>query len=310
MKIFITGASGFLGKFLSRALQERGDTVINPSSRVCDLQYPVSLEQFQSERFDQIYHLAAWTQAGDFCLKHPGEQWLINQKINTNILDWWGKKQPQAKLIAIGTSCSYDPGSRLKEEEYLSGTPIDSLFTYAMTKRMLLTGLIALQKQFGLEYLYVIPSTLYGADYHDDGRQMHFIFDVVRKIVRAHLYDEPVILWGDGHQKRELIHVADFIDALLQLVKIEKNTWINIGGGEGYSIRHFAKIICKIVGYSPDKIHYDLTKYVGAKSKVLNVQKLHEILPSFSPRPLNEGLQEVVQWFMEKNLQCKAALHL
>ena len=179
-----------------------------------------------------------------------------------------------------------------------------------MTKRMLLTGLIALQKQFGLEYLYLIPSTLYGADYHDDGRQMHFIFDVIRKIVRAKFYGEPVILWGDGYQKRELIHVADFISAMLQLAKTQKNTWINIGGGKGYSIRHFAEIICGLTGYPVDRIQYDLTKYVGAKSKVLNVQKLQEILPSFSARPLKQGLEEVVQWFQNKEPQCKAALHL
>lgn len=300
MNILVTGATGFLGKSLCPILKQLGHHVIELSSKNCDLTNPSSLHSFNTYRFDQIYHLAAWTQAGDFCLRHPGEQWLINQKMNTHILDWWVEKQPQAKMIAMGTSCSYDPVSFLTEEEYLAGVPIDSLFTYAMTKRMLLTGLIAIQKQFGLDYLYLIPSTLYGSGYHEDGRQMHFIFDLVRKILRGSLFNEPVTLWGNGEQKRELIHVMDFVGAMLKLTETEKNTWINVGSGEEHSIRQFAEAICKITGYSPDKIQYDHSRYVGAKSKVLNVQKLKNILPSLQLRPLTTGLEEVVQWFQSK----------
>lgn len=304
MKILVTGATGFLGKHLCKLLKEQDHSLVEVSSKHCDLTHPQSLDRF-TEKFDQIYHLAAWTQAGDFCLKHPAEQWLINQKINTHVLDWWTHRQPQAKMIAMGTSCSYAPDSTLTEEEYLTGLPIDSLFTYAMTKRMLLTGLLAIQKQYGLEYLYLIPSTLYGEGYHEDGRQMHFIFDLVRKILRGALHQEPVILWGNGEQKRELIHVTDFLQATLTLAEREKNTWINLGGGREYSIRQFAEMICTLVNYDPRKIQYDLTKYVGAKSKVLNIQKLQKLLPSFSPKPLQEGLKEVVQWFLsrEKMLQ-------
>lgn len=297
MKIFVTGASGFLGKSICSALKQKEHQVVGVSSKTCDLRERSSLDPFDRDPFDQIYHLAAWTQAGDFCLHHPGEQWLINQKINTNILDWWHEKQPQAKMIAMGTSCSYDPNSLLREEEYLMGMPIESLFTYAMTKRMLLTGLMALQKQFGLNYLYLIPSTLYGEGYHEDGRQMHFIFDLVRKILRGSLYGEPVVLWGNGEQKRELIHVGDFVEIMLKLVETEKNTWINIGSGQENSIRQYAEAICQIVGYPSKNIQYDLSRYVGAKSKVLNVAKLQKLLPQFSLRPLDKGLKEIVGWF-------------
>ncbi len=300
MKIFVTGASGFLGKHLCEVLREQGHEVIGISSKNCDLRDRSSLQVFNGDAFDQIYHLAAWTQAGDFCLKHPAEQWLINQKMNTNVLDWWVEKQPQAKMIAMGTSCSYDPKVALIEPEYLNGVPIDSLFTYAMTKRMLLTGLMAIQKQYGLEYLYLIPSTLYGAGYHEDGRQMHFIFDLVRKILRGSLLGEPVVLWGNGEQKRELIHVADFIEVMIKLVESEKNSWFNVGSGEEYSIREFAGTICEIIGYPTERIQYDISRYVGAKSKVLDICKLKGIVPSFAPRPLKKGLEEVIHWFMAR----------
>src|SRR3989338_6152841 len=99
MKTLITGASGFMGKYLSRRLKNEGHEVIGLSSKDCDLTVQGSLESLlQGVKFDQIYHLAAWTQAGDFCLHHKGEQWLTNQKINTNVLNWWKEEQPEAKI--------------------------------------------------------------------------------------------------------------------------------------------------------------------------------------------------------------------
>jgi len=275
------------------------------NSKNCNLTQPDSLNHFNDCRYDRIYHLAAWTQAGDFCLYHPGEQWIINQQINTNMLTWWQQSQPQAKLIAIGTSCAYAPDADLVESNYLVGMPIDSLFTYAMTKRMLYVGLLALQKQHGLKYLCVVPSTLYGPGYHTDGRQMHFIFDLIRKILRGKLYEEPVVLWGDGHQRRELVFVDDFVRALLQLSSAVENDLINIGAGEEFSIREFARKICDIVGYEFSKIQFDTSKYVGARSKCLNVGKFHRLTPGFKMTNLETGLRQTIQWFQNEG---KAAL--
>jgi len=300
MNIFVTGSRGFLGKFLCERLIELGHFVIGVHSQNCDLRQKESLSQFDGVKFDQIFHLAAWTQAGDFCLFHPGEQWLINQQINSNVLAWWQSRQPQAKMIAIGTSCGYDPGLPFEEGYYLQGSPIESLYTYGMTKRMLLIGLMALQKQFGLEYLYFIPSTLYGPLYHSDGRKMHFIFDLIRKILRGKLYGEEVSLWGDGEQKRELVYVRDFVEIMLQLVPNQKNRSLNIGAGQEYSIKRFAEMICSQVGYSHEKICYDLSKYVGARSKILSVEKLQMLMPEYKMRDLQQGLAETIDWFLEQ----------
>ncbi len=299
MKVLITGAGGFLGGTLRRQLTARGDELVCPGSREADLTDSNALDQYNSTRFDRIYHLAAWTQAGDFCLRHPGEQWIINQRINTNVLGWWSQKQPQAKLITIGTSCSYAPDLPLIEENYLKGTPIDSLYTYAMTKRMLLIGQMALHKQYGLRWLTVVPSTLYGPGYHTDGRQMHFIFDLIRKIMRAKLYNEPVVLWGDGHQKRELIHVDDFSRVLVALSESRESELINVGAGCEYSIRHFAELLCGIIGYDFTRIRFDESRYVGARSKCLDIKKLRGLIPSLRWMPLEEGLRRTVRWFEE-----------
>jgi len=299
MQILVTGATGFLGTHLCKTLISQGHAVTQLNSKNCDLTQQGSLEAFSSIRFDQIFHLAAWTQAGDFCLHHPGEQFVINERINVNVLSWWQQHQAQAKFVFMGTSCSYAPESALIEENYLVGQPIESLFTYGMTKRMLYIGAKALAKQYDLRYLCLVPSTLYGAGYHTDGRQMHFIFDLIRKILRGKHYNEPVILWGDGHQKRELVLVDDFVQALLTLNLHATNDLINIGAGEEYSIRQFAEEICQQIGYDAHLIQYDETKYVGAKSKVLNIGKMKSLIPNLNLTPLAEGLRTTIHWFEE-----------
>jgi GDP-L-fucose synthase len=298
VKIFVTGATGFLGTHLVKHLRSEGHEVFAAGSKDCDLTTQGALNRYNHVAWDQIYHLAAWTQAGDFCLRHPGEQWIKNQQINTNVLEWWQSSQPLAKMIAIGTSCCYEPGTPHVEERFLLGEPTESLYTYAMTKRMLLVGLKSLSKQFGLKYLFVVPSTLYGAQYHLDGRQMHFIFDLLRKIVDGKYKGTPVVLWGDGNQKRELIHVDTFVKTMSYLAEHEDNDIFNIGGGEEFPIRWYAEMLAELVGYDVSKIQYDTTKYVGATSKFLVVDKVRRSVPHFNPVSLEKGLQEIVEWYL------------
>jgi GDP-L-fucose synthase len=300
MKVLVTGATGFLGTALCSVLEARGDELTPLNSRNCDLTRAEFLPDVATDRYDAIYHLAAWTQAGDFCLRHPGEQWLINQKINTHVLDFWQARQPQAKLVFMGTSCAYAPGSDLREAEFMAGEPIDSLYTYAMTKRMLFQGARALERQYGLRWLCAVPSTLYGAGYHTDGRQMHFIFDLIRKIIRGKEYGEAVVLWGDGWQSREIVLVDDFVRILLQLTDKVDNDIFNIGAGEEFAIRTFADLICQFVGYDPGQIRFDTSRYVGATSKCLNVEKVRSLVP-YELTPLAEGLEKTILWFYRTN---------
>lgn len=298
MRYFVTGGSGFLGKHLVRHLKDEGHSVVAPSSSECNLRRSQDLLNYK-EKYDGIFHLAAFTQAGDWCLKHPGEQWIVNQQINANVLDWWQSQELPTRMVAIGTSCSYAPASNLVETDYLKGDPIESLYTYAMTKRMLLQGLRAINKQYNLDFLYAVPSTLYGADYHQDGRQMHFIFDLVMKILRGRDLGDTVSLWGDGFQKREIVHVEDFIQNLCGLFDLGAKDIFNIGSGTEHTIRDFAKVICDITGYDFAKIQFDSSKYVGAKSKKLNCEKGNSLLTSYSNRSIESGIQELVCWFEE-----------
>jgi GDP-L-fucose synthase len=294
MKVLVTGATGFLGSALRRALERNGDEVVALSSADSDLTRPDSLHPWDRYAFERIYHLATWTQAGDFCLRHPGEQWVINQQIHTNLLAWWQQRQPQAYLVAVGSSCAYDPTLELVEENFLSGVPTESLLAYAMTKRMLYVGLAALRKQFGLRSLCAVPATLYGPGPHRPGRQSHFVFDVIRKVVLGKRHGEPVVLWGDGHQRRELIYVDDFVSALLRLAGSDDVDLVNVGHGEDFTIREFASLVCRHVGYDFNDVQYDTGRYVGARAKCLRTDRLRRVLPDLRLTPLSEGLPRTI----------------
>lgn len=291
MRVLVSGSSGFLGRHLCTELGRRGMEI-----RLIKRGQSFA---FVGEKFDLIFHLAAHTQAGDWCLTHSGEQWLLNQEINYGVLRWWKDYSPDAKLITIGSSCAYAPGSNLKEGDYMRGEPHESLSAYAMTKRMLYEGCRALNKQYGMKYLYLVPSTLYGPDYHTDGRQAHFIFDLIRKIIMGKELNEDVILWGSGNQVREIIYIDDFIQMMLGLNDKSENEIFNVGCGESRTIKSFAEEICKIVGYDPYDIKYDLTKYVGAGSKTLNTDKMERVLGITTKPSLYGGLKKTIDWMYE-----------
>jgi GDP-L-fucose synthase len=300
----ITGGTGFLGKYLVRFLEQLGHKVTVLGSRNCDLTERANLLKFTSEKYDYIYHLAAWTKAGDFCLHYPGDQWIINQAINTNVLWYWHTWQSQAILIAMGTSCAYPYADEpLEETMYMQGEPDIDLYTYAMTKRMLYTGLCALHKQFGLEYRYLIPSTLYGPEFEAADR--HFVFDLIKKIDAGKYLGEPVILWGTGEQVRELIHVDDALQLIQLAIEGCPNDLLNLGSGQGYTIRQYAEIICEIIGYDPKKIQYDTTKYSGNPKRFFNTTKIKKLFPSFDFRALSEGLKEAIEAYQGRTHENK-----
>lgn len=299
-KIFVTGSKGFLGSHLVSRLKRDGHQVDCPSSKKVNLFTEKHLNKIK-KKYDEIYHLAAWTEAGDFCLKYPASQWIKNQSINLNIVKWWIEKQRYAKLIFIGTSCCYDEKGTFLEKNYLNEKPHSSLATYAMTKKILLQAAMACESQYNMKWLSFVPSTLYGINYLKNNKQNHFIFDLIKKILRGKFLGKRVTLWGDGNQKREIINIKDFINNMILINSISKNNLYNVGAGKSYSIKYFAKIICKIIDYDFKKIKFDKSKYVGAKYKKLSIKKISKLNRSYSKNLTNlyDGLKEVVNWHIQ-----------
>lgn len=297
MRCLITGATGFLGRHLTPALQRKGWETVAINSESCDLTVRDNLLRFKDEKFDQIYHLAAWTKAGDFCLYHKGEQWIINQLMNTNLLWFWREHQPQATLISMGSGCAYPPELELKEENYMVGEPDRDLYTYAMTKRMVYAGVAALHHQFGMQYRYLVPSTLFGPlfDEHDN----HFIFDLIKKIVAGKNRGERVVLWGGGRQVRELIYIKDALELIGLAVDGCPNDILNLGSGVGHTIREYAEMICAIVGYDPARIEYDTTRWSGVSKKVFNTEKIQKLF-RFEFTGIEVALSKTIDYYQKK----------
>ena len=216
MKALVTGYSGFLGRHLVKILKEKNWQLYFSNTSEANLMCDKNLHIFNSIKFDYIFHLAAHTKAGDYCLHHKGEQFEINQRINSNILKYWNDKQPQAKMVAMGTSCSYSPELPMTEENYLKGDPEEGLYTYAMTKRMLLVGLKSYAEQYGLKWLYFVPSTLYGPKFEEWDN--HFIFDFIKNCYQSKFDNKKFTIWGDGTARRELIYVEDACNLMLGLL--------------------------------------------------------------------------------------------
>jgi len=296
INVLVTGATGFLGTHLCEKLTKVAKLVCISNTKVASLNKLENLYVYNNIKFDYIFHLAAVTKAGDYCLKHKGDQWLSNQTINTNILRYWKEYQPQAKMICMGTSCSYAPDMFMTEDNYLLGQPDKGLYTYAMTKRMLLVGLQSLQQQYGLKWLYFVPSTLYGANF--DVYDNHFIFDFIRNCYNAKNKGDDFVVWGDGEQRRELIHVNDAVDTMLDLLEYE-NQVFNLGSGQDNSINEFAKMVCDAYDYDFNLVKHDLTKYVGVKSKKIDTTKTSKCLKSkkLVKTKLSDGILDAVKYF-------------
>jgi len=298
MNILVTGGTGFLGRHLVPHLQKAGHTILVANSKNCDLNTRESLlDLCRGKKFDRIYHLAAWTKAGDFCLHHQGEQWVVNQNIHTNALWYWKEYQPQALMITMGTSCSYPYGdAALREEDYLKGEPDPTLFTYAMTKRMLYAGLLAFEKQFHMRFQHLIPSTLYGPGF--EVRDNHFIFDLMKKIHAGKTRGEEVVLWGTGEQVRELMFVDDAVRLIELAAQLPTSENLNLGSGQGFSIRQYAELLCEIIGYDPKKIRYNAdAPYVGNPKRYFDTTKIRRFFPNFQYTDLREGLRRTFAYY-------------
>lgn len=300
MNILVTGARGFVGRHLCDHLVTQGHTVTCLNSTNCNLIEKNNLLKYTHERYDRIYHLAASTKAGDYCLHHKGEQWIRNQLINTNVLWYWQQHQSQAHMITFGTSCAYPPQMLMKEENYMVGEPDKDLYTYAMTKRMLYEGVRALNHQFGMKYTYLVPNTMYGPRF--DITDSHFIFDLIKKISCGKMDGSEVCLWGDGNQVRELVYIDDVLK-IIDFATINcPNDVLNISCGRGFTIRQYANMICNMIGYDSSKIQYDTSAFTGVSKKVLSVEKLNR-LTTFNFTPIEVGLKRTVDYYLDKTYE-------
>jgi len=303
MRIIITGGTGFVGKHLREELEKRSYEFVFFSKNQVDLTNKDETFAFfeKHKDFDIIIHMASFHGGGSFPAEHPWDQFVVNNRIHLNVLHAWKELLPKAKLIAVGSSCAYpDKTPPFEEKDYMDGEIHGSVYAYAFTKRLLYTGIKALNDQFGTNGSFLIPATMYGEWDNFSEETGHVCGALIGKFVKAEkLGLEKVEVWGDGEQERDFIDVKDFVRVLAELIpKIERDV-LNIAPGSPTKIRELAEIIKEASGFKGE-IFYNKEKYVGVKRKFLSSKKLNEKYGMVLLNNLKESIKRTVEWY--KNL--------
>ena len=301
--ILVTGGSGFVGTHLQEELSARKLPFYAFPSRTHDLTDPRQADEAFARAggssIDTILHLACYQAAGEFPARNPAAQFVVNSRIHLNVLDSWRRLAPNARLVAIGSSCAYPSDVLSLTEDRLMDGPIHgSVYSYAFTKRALHTGILAHNDQFKMNGSYIIPPTLFGEfdDFNVD--TAHVSGALIGKAVKAARLGGNVEVWGDGSQVREFLDVKVFVKALLDLTPRLDREVLNFAPGAGISIRTLAETIAAAAGIA-GRIDYDTSKYTGIKEKFLNVDRLQQKYGVRLPADIRDGIRRTVTWYSE-----------
>jgi GDP-L-fucose synthase len=169
---------------------------------------------------------------------------------------------------------------------------------YALAKIAGISMCQAYNKQYGTNFISVMPTNLYGPNDNFDPVNSHVLPALIRRFHEAKLHNAPsVTVWGTGSAMREFLHVDDLADACVFLMNnYDENEIINIGTGEDLSIKELVESIKSVVGYE-GSIEWDTSKPDGTPRKLLDVSKLHT-LGWHHKIPLSEGLRSAYEWYV------------
>ena len=260
-----------------------------------------TLKFFEKEKPEYVF-LAAAKVGGIMANKNYPAQFIYeNLVVETNVIDSAYLTKVK-KLLFLGSSCIYPKlaPQPIKEEYLLSKSLEPTNIAYAVAK---IAGIIMCQaynRQYGTNFISVMPTNLYGPNDNFDPVNSHVLSALIQRFHEAKEGGaKKVTIWGSGKAKREFLHVDDLADACIFLMqKYNDSEIINIGTSKDLSIKELAEKIKKVVGYS-GKIVWDKTKPDGTPRKLLDVSKLHKLGWKHSI-PLDKGLALTYEWYKTK----------
>jgi len=304
MKIYIAGHRGMVGSAIWRLLENSGySDLIGLSSNQLDLKNQQKVEDFfQSERPDVVIDAAARVGGILANNSYPYQFLMDNMQIQNNLISTALKYDIQ-KFIFLGSSCIYPKlaPQPLKEEFLLTGPLEPTNEWYAIAKIAGVKTCEAIRKQFGKDFVSLMPTNLYGPNDNFDLNTSHVLPAMIRKFHEAKFSGNlPVNLWGSGSPKREFLHVDDLAKAVLfALQNTLPEHLYNIGTGVDLSIRDLAELIQLKVGHEGD-ILWDSTKPDGTPRKLLDVSKFKSLgwEPNFD---LVSGIESTYDWFLNNS---------
>ncbi|MDB3938268.1 GDP-L-fucose synthase [Flavobacteriaceae bacterium] len=301
-KIYIAGHKGMVGSAIWRALESKGySNLIGKTSSELDLRNQQAVDDFYSLEKPEVVIDAAAKVGGILANNNYPYQFLMeNMQIQNNLIDG-AQKAGIEKFIFLGSSCIYPKFAPqpLKEAYLLTDSLEPTNEWYALAKISGVKACESIRRQYGRDYVSLMPTNLYG--YHDnfDLKSSHVLPAMLRKFHEAKINNHSdVTLWGSGTPMREFLFVDDLAQAVIYALenKLTEHLY-NVGSGKDITIKELAETIQKAVGHQGE-IVWDSSKPDGTPRKLMDVSKMIDIGWTYSTE-LDEGIEKTYKWFLE-----------
>ena len=299
-KIYVAGLRGLVGSALVRRLQAEGWGHLLVRSRAeLDLRDACAVRRFfEVERPDYVLLAAAKVGGIEANRRFPADFIFDNLQIQNHVLGA-AHEVGVRKLLFLGSSCIYPrlAPQPMAEDALLTGALEPTNEWYAVAKIAGIKVAQAFRRQYGDDFISVMPTNLYGPNDNYDLESSHVLPALVRRFHEAQEANRPeVVLWGTGRPLREFLHVDDLADACLFLMRhYSDEAIINVGSGQEISIRDLAEMIRDITGYG-GRIVWDATRPDGTPRKLMDSRRLRQL--GWEPRTdLATGIRQTYEAF-------------
>lgn len=301
-KIYLAGHQGLVGSAIRRRLEAAGfSNLVYRSPEELDLRGQAAVRAFFLQESPAYVFLAAAKVGGIRAnATKPAEFIYDNLMIQANIIHQ-SYLHGVKKLLFLGSACIYPKfcPQPMKEDYLLEGKLEPTNEPYAVAKIAGLKMCQSYNRQYGTNFIAVMPANLYGPGDNFDLLDSHVIPAMIRKFHMAKVSGEgQVLLWGTGNPKREFLYVDDLAHACVFLMEHYNETEIiNVGVGQDLTIRELAEMVAQVVGFK-GKLVFDPSMPDGTPRKLLEISRLRKMGWQASTQ-LAEGMAETYAWFLE-----------
>jgi GDP-L-fucose synthase len=291
-KILITGGNGLIGSSLSCGTR---------IGKEYDLRNMVETnEMFENHSPTHVIHCAGKVGGLSANMEYKGEFFYDNIMINTNVIEC-AKNHNVKKLVSFLSTCIFpdDIEYPITEKKIHLGEPHISNYPYAYAKRMSDIQIRAYREQYGLNYVSVIPTNIYGPNDNFSLNNGHVIPMLIHKMFLSQKNNTDFIVWGSGKPLREFIYSKD-VAKLTEwaLENYNESEPIIFSNSNEISISDLVDLLVKEFNFK-GKVIFDKKKPDGQFRKHSDNTKLKTYLPNFEFTPIEEGLKETIKWFIE-----------
>jgi GDP-L-fucose synthase len=298
--VFIAGHRGLAGSAILRQLQSQGYTgLVTRTRSELDLLDTARVREFFAETRPSVVALAAAKVGGIKANNdYPVEFLLGNLKIQNNVIEAAAEFGTR-KLLFLGSSCIYPKFAPqpITEDSLLSGPLEPTNEAYAIAKIAGIKLCQAYARQYGRNFISVMPTNLYGPGDNFDLQSSHVLPALMRKVHEAKLAGaREVVVWGTGSPLREFLHVDDLASACVFLLEnYDSPEIVNVGYGSDVTIRELAELICEVVGFN-GRLAFDSSKPDGTPRKLMDSSRLQQL--GWRPRiALRDGIAQTYAWY-------------